>query len=52
MDIIGVKIIEDEQILHAAAGGDGELASLVGVYFAGDGDASWKHMLASRERLW
>ena len=52
MDVVGVVVIKDEEVLVSAAGGDGELARLVRVYLAGDWDARGVYMLATWERLW
>ena len=52
MDVVGVVVIEDEEVLVSAARRDGKLACLVRVYLAGDGYTSGVYILATWERLW
>ena len=51
MDVIGIVVVEDEEVLVSATGRDGELTRLVGVNVTGDRDASRVYVLAPWERL-
>ena len=50
VNIIGVVVVEHEEILVAAAGWNGELSSSIGVYLTGDRDTCWGDVPAPWKR--